>query len=78
MKRWNPDKGLKVDGDAAVKDSDVKYFLVMLKYHCNPANPEAMALLHKISGGLCPPNGWWKNHNLRLGSSQHCVVVLAS
>jgi hypothetical protein len=56
----------------------VKYFLVMLKYHCNPANPEAMALLHKISGGLWPPNGWWKNHNLRLGSSQHCVVVLAS
>jgi hypothetical protein len=37
----------------------------MLKYHCNPADPEAMALLQKISGGPSPPEGRWKNHNLR-------------
>jgi hypothetical protein len=40
----NPDKGLKLNGDAVVEDCGAKYFLVMLKYHCNPADPEAMAL----------------------------------
>jgi hypothetical protein len=46
MRRRNPDNGLKLIGDAAAaKDSGVKYFLVMLKYRCNPADPEAMALL---------------------------------
>jgi hypothetical protein len=37
----------------------------MLKYRCNPADPEAMPLLQEISGGPSPPNGRWKNHNLR-------------
>jgi hypothetical protein len=37
----------------------------MLKYCCNPADPEAMALLQEISGGLSPPDDRWKNHNLR-------------
>jgi hypothetical protein len=60
MRRRNPDKGLKLIRDAAAaKDSGAKYFLVMLKYHCNPADPEAMALLQEISDGR------WKNHNLR-------------
>jgi hypothetical protein len=46
MRRRNPDKGLKLIGDAtAAEDSDAKYFLAMLKYRCNPADPEAMALL---------------------------------
>jgi hypothetical protein len=45
MRRRNPDKGLKLIGDVAAEDSGAKYFLVMLKYSCNPANPEAMALL---------------------------------
>jgi hypothetical protein len=36
----------------------------MLKYHCNPANSEAMALLQEINGSPSPPNGRWKNHNL--------------
>jgi hypothetical protein len=45
MRRRNPEKGLKLIGDAAAKDSGAKYFLVMLKYHCNPADPKAMALL---------------------------------
>jgi hypothetical protein len=45
MRRRNPDTGLKLIGDAAAKDSSAKYFLVMLKYRYNTADPEAMALL---------------------------------
>jgi hypothetical protein len=37
----------------------------MLKYHCNSADPEAMALLQKISGGPSPLDGRWKNPNLQ-------------
>jgi hypothetical protein len=67
LMRWqNPDKGLKLIGDAAAaEDSSAKYFLAMLKYRCNPADPEAVALLQEISGGPSPPDGQWKNHNLR-------------
>jgi hypothetical protein len=66
MRRRNPDKGLKLIEDAAAaKNSSAKYFLAMLKYHCNPADPEAMALLQEISGGPSPPDDRWKNHNLR-------------
>jgi hypothetical protein len=65
MRRRNPDKGLKLIGDAAAKDSGAKYFLAMLKYRCNPVDPEAMALLQEISGGPSPPDGRWKNPNLR-------------
>jgi hypothetical protein len=46
MRRRNPDKGLKLIGDATTaKDSGAKYFLAMLKYCCNLVDPEAMALL---------------------------------
>jgi hypothetical protein len=46
MRRRNPDKGLKLIGDAAAaEDPGAKYFLAMLKYRCNPADPEVMALL---------------------------------
>jgi hypothetical protein len=66
MRRQNPDKGLKLIGEAAAaEDSGANYFLAMLKYHCNPADPEAMALLQEISCGPSPPDGQWKNHNLR-------------
>jgi hypothetical protein len=65
MRRRNPDKGLKLIGDAVAEDSGAKYFLVMLKYHCNPTDLEAMALLQEISDGPSPPDGRWKNHNLR-------------
>jgi hypothetical protein len=65
MRRRNPDNGLKLIGDAAAEDSGAKYFLAMLKYRCNPADPEAMALLQEFSGGQSPPNGRWKNPNLR-------------
>jgi hypothetical protein len=66
MRLRNPDKGLKLIGDAAAaEDSGAKYFLAMLKYRCNLANPEAMELLQEISDGPSPPDGRWKNHNLR-------------
>jgi hypothetical protein len=66
MRRQNPDnKGLKLIGDATAEDSGAKYFLAMLKYRCNPADHEAMALLQEISGGPSPPDGRWKNPNLR-------------
>jgi hypothetical protein len=58
LMRWrNPDKGLKLVWDAAIEDSGAKYFLMMLKYRCNPADPKAMAMLHEISGGLSPLDG---------------------
>jgi hypothetical protein len=65
MRRQNHNKGLKLIGDAAAEDSSAKYFLAMLKYRCNPADPEAMALLQEISGGPSPPDDRWKNPNLR-------------
>jgi hypothetical protein len=66
MRQQNPDKGLKLIGDAAAaEDSGAKYFLAMLKYRCNPADPEAMALLQEISGSPSPPDSRCKNHNLR-------------
>jgi hypothetical protein len=66
MRRRNPDnKGLKLIEDAAAEDSGAKCFLAMLKYHCNPTDPEAMALLQEISGGPSPPDGQWKDPNLR-------------
>jgi hypothetical protein len=66
MRRRNPDKGPKLIRDAAAaEDSGANYFLAMLKYRCNPTDPEAMALLQEISGGSSPPDGWWKIHNLR-------------
>jgi hypothetical protein len=45
MRRRNPNKGLKLIGDATAEDFGVKYFLVMLKYRCNPVDPEDMAVL---------------------------------
>jgi hypothetical protein len=51
--------------DAAAEDSGAKYFLAMLKYRCNPADPEAMALLQEINSGPSPLDDRWKNPNLR-------------
>jgi hypothetical protein len=71
MRRRNPDKGLKLIRDAAAEDSGAKYFLAMLKYRCNLMDPAAMALLQEISSGPSPPDGRWKNPNLR----QQCYLV---
>jgi hypothetical protein len=65
MRRQNPDKGLNLIRGAAAEDSSAKYFFLMLKFRCNLADPEAMALLQEIRGGPSPPDDWWKNHNLR-------------
>jgi hypothetical protein len=65
MRRGNPDKGLKLIRDVAAEDSGAKYFLAMLKYCCNSADPEDMTLLQEISGSPWPPDGRWKNQNLR-------------
>jgi hypothetical protein len=55
MRQRNPDKGLKLIGDAAAtEDSGAKYFLAMLKYRCNPADPEAMALLQESAAARRP------------------------
>jgi hypothetical protein len=54
MWRRNLDKGLKVIGDATAEDSGAKYFFAMLKYRCNPADPEAMALLQETNSGRRP------------------------
>jgi hypothetical protein len=64
MRRRNPDKNLKLIGDATAEDFGAKYFLAMLKYRCNPTDSEAMALLQEISGGPSSPDGLWKNPNL--------------
>jgi hypothetical protein len=67
LMRWrNPDKVLNLIGvAAAAEDSGAKYFLAMLKYRCDKADPEAMEVLQEISGGLSPPDDRWKNHKLR-------------
>jgi hypothetical protein len=65
MRRRNPDKGLKLIEDAAAEDSSAKYFLAMLKYRSNPADPEVMSLLQEIRGDPSPLDDRWKNHNLR-------------
>jgi hypothetical protein len=55
LMRWrNLDKGLKIIVDGTVEDSRAKYFLAMLKYCCNPADPEAMALLQKPAAARHP------------------------
>jgi hypothetical protein len=80
MRRRNPDKGLKLIRDAATEGSGANYFIAILKYRCNPADPEAMALLQEISGAPSPSYGRWKSHNLWLSRylvKQHCMVVLA-
>jgi hypothetical protein len=65
MRQWKPDKGPKFIRDAATEDPGANYFLAMLKYRCNSADLEAMAMLQEISGGPSPPDRPWKNHNLR-------------
>jgi hypothetical protein len=47
----------------------------MLKYRCNPADPEAMALLHEISDGPSPPTVAALPR--QTGSREHCMMVLA-
>jgi hypothetical protein len=67
LMRWrNPDKGLKLIGDAIAEGSGAMYFLEMLKYCCNPADLEAMTLLQEISCAPSPLDVWWKPNLQRL------------
>ena len=59
-----------VGGQALIKqaavagDSCAAYFLVMLRYHQNPMDPEALVVLHTISGGPSQVDGRWENRGL--------------
>lgn len=75
MLRWDGDvddardraTGLALVNQAAVaRDSGTAYFLAMLQYRLNPADHEALALLHGISGGPSLSDGRWENHGLSL------------
>ena len=69
VRRIDPTTGLVLVNQATVAgDSTVAYFLAMLLYRRNPTDPEALALLHGISGGLLLTDVWWENcdlHQLR-------------
>jgi hypothetical protein len=54
MRRRNPDRGLKLIGDAAAEDSGAKYSLAMLKYRCNPVDLEAMHYSRKSAAARHP------------------------
>jgi hypothetical protein len=43
--------------DDVAGESSVAYFVAMLQYHSNPADPEALALLQGMSGSLSLPGG---------------------
>jgi len=64
---WDRASGLALVNQATVAgDSGATYFLAMLRYHLNPADHEALALLHGISGGPLLRDGRWENHGLSL------------
>ena len=45
-------------------DSCAASFLAMLRYHRNPVDPEALVVLHTISGGPSQVDGRWENRGL--------------
>ena len=65
MERWDLAGGQALVNQAAVAgDSCAAYFLVMLQYRRNPADPEALVVLHTISGGPSQVDGRWENRGL--------------
>jgi hypothetical protein len=65
MERWDPAGGEALVNQAAVAgDSCVVYFLAMLWYHRNPADPKALVVLHGINGGPSQVDSRWENHGL--------------
>ena len=67
MERRDPAGGEALVNQAAVTgDSCAVYFLAMLRYRLNPADHEALALLHGISGSPSLRDGRWENHGLSL------------
>ena len=53
-----------VNQAAVAGDSCTAYFLAMLWYRRNPANPKALVVPHTISGGPSQVDGRWENHGL--------------
>ena len=49
---------------AVAGDSCAAYFLAMLRYRRNPADPEALVVLHTISGGPSQVVGRCENRGL--------------
>jgi hypothetical protein len=83
MRRRNPDKGLKLIGDAAAaEDSGAKYFLAMLKYRCNPADPEAMSLLQEpqpAAGGRTTTCGGCATSSSRISTTlRGCTSLMTA
>ena len=73
MERWDPAGGEALVNQAAVAgDSCAVYFLAMLWYRRNLADPEALVVLHGISGGPSQVDGPWENH----GQPSLCHSVL--
>jgi hypothetical protein len=51
MTWWDPAAGLALVNQAAIAgDSDVAYFLAMLRYRSNPEDHKALVVLHGIRG----------------------------
>jgi len=53
-----------VNQATVVGDFGAAYFLATLQYHSNPADHEALALLHGISGGPSLRDSRWENRRL--------------
>jgi hypothetical protein len=84
MRRQNPDKGLKLIGDAAAaEDSGAKYFLAMLKYLATQRTPKPWHYSRKSAAARRPLTAGGRPQPAaaalprQAGSQQHCVVVLA-
>ena len=56
------------------------YFLAMLRYRRNPADPEALVVLHTTSGGPSQVDGRWENRGLPglCHSVQRDLEIIAS
>ena len=69
-----------VNQAAIVGDSCVAYFLAMLWYCRNPTDPEALVVLHTISGGPSQVDGRWENRGLPglCHSVQRDLEIIAS
>ena len=69
-----------VNQAAVAGDSCAVYFLAMLRYHWNPAYPEALVVLHTISGGPSQVDGRWENRGLPglCHSVQRDLEIIAS
>ena len=81
MEQWDLAGGQALVNQAAVVgDSCAAYILAMLRYCRNPADPEALVVLHTISGGPSQVDGRWENRGLSglRHSVQRDLEIIAS